>query len=90
MIDIKEFEAMMMFKLPEDERGRLNTRLDALAVGFEELGQVDTDNVEPLVTVLDLRNILREDVSEQLLTRDELLSNAPEQYDGYFQVPGTL
>jgi aspartyl/glutamyl-tRNA(Asn/Gln) amidotransferase C subunit len=40
--------------------------------------------------VLNLQNVLREDAAKKLLSREELLSNAPEQYDGYFQVPGTL
>ena len=52
--------------------------------------KVDTDGVEPLVTVLDLKNVLREDVSSQLVSRDTLLENAPEEYDGYFQVPKTI
>jgi len=33
---------------------------------------------------------MREDVAVKLLPRDELLANAPEEYDGYFKVPGTL
>ena len=90
MINIKEYEDMMMFDLPDDERARLSLRLNALADSFAVLGQVNTDGAEPLVTVLDLQNIMREDVSGQLVTRDELMSNAPEQYDGYFKVPGTL
>ena len=90
LIDIRAYEAMAMFDLPEDEREDLGRRFGDLAGGLTALEQIDTDNTEPLVTVLDLRNILRGDVSEKLITRDELLSSAPEQYDGYFKVPGTL
>ena len=90
MLDIKEYEAMAMLELPDDERKGLSERFDLLNGSFAALGQVDTDGVEPLVTVMDLRNVMREDVAAKLLTRDEILANAPEQYDGYFQVPGTL
>ena len=90
MIDIKEFENMMMFDLPEEEREVLGRRLNAVAGGFAALGQVGTDDAEPLVTVLVRNNVLREDKSEKLVTRDELLSSAPECLDGYFKVPETL
>ena len=57
---------------------------------FEKMESIDTNGVEPLVTVLDLKNVLREDVSSQIVSRDTLLENAPEKYDGYFQVPRTI
>ena len=90
MLDIKAYEAMAMLDLTGEERKKLGARFDTLAGGFDMLGQIDTDGVLPLVSVLELHSIMREDVSVKLLTREELLSNAPEQYDGYFQVPGTL
>jgi len=81
---------MAMLDLPDAERETLGRLLDDLTKGFAVLEQIDTDGVEPLVTVLSMQNILREDVAGKLLTREEILANAPEQYDGYFQVPGTL
>lgn len=80
----------MMFDLPESEREQLSARFDALESSFAALEKVDVRNTEPLVTVLELSNILRGDVSGRLVSRDELMSNAPEQYDGFFKVPGTL
>ena len=63
---------------------------DELLDGFNALAGIDTDGVEPLVTVLDLQNVLREDVGTKMISREELLANAPMQCDGYFQVPKTL
>ena len=90
MIDIRDYEAMAMFDMPDAEREALGKRLNDVAGGFAALERIETDGVKPLVTVLNLNNILREDVAVKLLTRDEILANAPEQYDGYFQGPGTL
>ena len=90
MLEIKNYEAVTMLDLPEGERELIGGLAGALAESFGALENVDTDGVEPLVSVLSLHTILREDVSEKFLTREELMSNAPEQYDGYFQVPGTL
>jgi len=90
MLDIREYEAMAMLDLADDEREAIGKRFDALVSSFAALERVDTGGVEPLVTVLGERNTMREDVAAQLLPRDELLAAAPEQYDGFFQVPGTL
>lgn len=90
MFNIKKYENMSMLELPDGQRERIDSCAETLIAGFAALEAIDTDGTKPLVTVLDLHNILREDTAAKLFTRDEILSNAPEQYDGYFQVPGTL
>jgi aspartyl-tRNA(Asn)/glutamyl-tRNA(Gln) amidotransferase subunit C len=90
MFDITDYEAMAMLELTDGERELLRGRFAALAEGFAALEQIDTDGVAPLVTVLDLHNVLREDKAEKHLSRADILANAPEQYDGYFQVPETF
>ena len=90
MLNIEEYEAMVMLDLPAEGRELLTRRLNALADTFTALEKIDTGSVEPLVTVLTRNNVLREDVSEKRYSRDEILANAPEQSDGYFKVPGTL
>jgi len=90
MKDIKDYEAMAKLDLPEEERRRVSDRADMLIDSFNRLNEIDTSGVEPLITVLDIKNVFREDVSVRMLPREELLANAQEQYDGYFQVPKTL
>ena len=90
MQKITKYENMAMLELPEDERGILEERFAAIAGSFNELDRYDTNGTEPLVTVLDLGNIMREDVPVKFMPRSELLANAPEQHDGFFRVPGTL
>ena len=90
MKDIKEYEAMAKLDLPETERQWAAGRLAELVNGFSALAEIDCSGTEPLVTVLDIKNILRDDAAGKFITRDELLANAPEVYDGYFQVPKTL
>jgi len=90
MPDIKKYENMAMLELPDDEREALGERLGAITDSFIDLEQYDTGGIEPLVTVLELCNIMREDIPARLMHRDELLANAPEQQDGYFRVPGIL
>ena len=90
MLEISQYEAMAMLDLQEGEREELRNRLQALLESFKALDSTDVDGVQPLVSVIDRYNVLREDAAEKIISREKLLANAPEQYDGYFQVPGTL
>ena len=90
MQNIKNYEAMAKLNLPDAERELISGKADGLIEAFAALEGIDVSGVEPLVTVLDIQNVLREDVAVKMVSREELLSSAPEHYDGYFQVPKTL
>jgi len=91
---------MAMLDLSDDERVRIKERFDEIAGGFTALDAIETDGVEPLVSVLSLCNVMREDVASKVMSRDELLANAPEQSEGdfsaltqpkgYFSVPAAI
>jgi aspartyl-tRNA(Asn)/glutamyl-tRNA(Gln) amidotransferase subunit C len=87
---MKKYEMMAKLDLPEDERQWIAGQAERLLESFSALDHIDTNGVEPLVTVLDAPGALREDAAVKTITRDKLLSNAPEQYGGYFQVPRTI
>jgi len=90
MKNIKDYESLAKLNLPDSEREQLSEWADRLIDSFDAIQSVNTDATEPLYTVLDVQNVLREDVSVKMLSRDELLANAPMQHGGYFQVPRTL
>jgi len=48
------------------------------------------DGLEPLVTVCGLSGVMREDFAQKFISREELLSNAIEERNGYFVAPKTL
>jgi aspartyl-tRNA(Asn)/glutamyl-tRNA(Gln) amidotransferase subunit C len=56
----------------------------------EQLGEVNTDGVEPLATVIDQKLRLRDDVVNDGNIRDEVLANAPEAHHGFFAVPKVI
>ena len=85
-----DYESMAMLELSDAERLRLKERFDEIVGGFSALDAFDTVGVEPLFSVLDLHSVIREDVVAKKLSREELLANAPEQHDGYFQVPAAI
>lgn len=73
----------------KDEK-ELTTRAQQLSkiVGFvEQLSEVNTDDVEPLANVGDITLHLREDVVNDGNCAEKVLTNAPEETQGYFVVP---
>ena len=90
MREFTDYESMVMLELSETERMKLKETFEKITDGFSAINAYDTSGVEPLVTVLDVTNIMREDIPAKLITREELLKNAPVQHDGYFQVPATI
>ena len=90
MENISEYEAMSKLDLPVEERKQISDLADMLMNSFNGFAEIDAEGVEPMYTVLDIRNVLREDISAKMVSREELLENAPMQYDGFFQVPRTI
>jgi len=90
MLDIKAYEAMAKLALPDDERTWVAEQTGRLSRDFDTLKDIDTSAAAPLVSVLDIKNVLRDDVATKTIDRETLLANAPMEYDGYFQVPKTL
>ena len=51
------------------------------------LAEADTKDVEPMVHVMPMTNVLREDVRSQPFSRESLLEGAPERSEDSWQVP---
>ena len=94
MHNINAFQKIAKLSLLENELAQVSDCAEMLINSFNELDKIDTGGILALVTVLDVVNVLREDTATdsnlKAISRDELLSSAPEQYDGFFQVPKTL
>lgn len=74
---------------PEEEEqfaGQLSDILDY----FEQLGELDTENVPPTTRAIELSNITRQDSSQVYSDREALLQEAPNPEEGFFRVPQIL
>jgi aspartyl-tRNA(Asn)/glutamyl-tRNA(Gln) amidotransferase subunit C len=79
-------------KLSFDTEARSEIRNDLQKmVGFiEQLQTVDTNGVEPLLHMGDAVNILRQDMVQGSIQREEALLNAPLADDAFFKVPTVI
>ena len=90
MYDLKNLESLSKINLTDEEKNTAAGFFDFWIEKFDALANVDTENIEPLITVSSLENVMREDVSFKMVSVEKLLENAPEQHDGYFVVPRIL
>ena len=76
--------------MSDAELERLVPELNNILGWVEQLGEVDTDGVEPLAAVVDQKLRLRDDVVNDGNIRDAILANAPEAQHGFFAVPKVI
>lgn len=72
------------------EREAIKKDMEQITGFIEKLGELDTDNVAPLIFMNEEVNRLREDVPAQTLTHEEILRNAPKKDTDYFRIPKVL
>jgi aspartyl-tRNA(Asn)/glutamyl-tRNA(Gln) amidotransferase subunit C len=87
---VRHIAKLARIAMSEEELERLVPELNNILGWVEQLGEVDTDGVEPLATVVDQKLRLREDVVNDGNIRDEVLANAPEAQHGFFAVPKVI
>lgn len=80
-------ERLNKIQLTEEERVTILNFFEQQEKEISALDAIATENVERMVHVMPMANILREDVMIKSFTRDDLQEDAPESYDGYWQVP---
>ncbi len=74
-------------KLDGAERAAMAAELGTIVGYMDVLAQADTEGVEPMSHVLDVRNVLRPDVVEPSFDREALLRSAPKRDEATFLVP---
>ena len=87
---IEYVSILAKLELSDKEREQAKTDMSRMLEYIDKLGELNTDDVEPMSHVFPVENVFREDVITNSDTREQLLSNAPEQKDGMFMVPKTF
>ena len=87
---VRHIAKLARIAMSEEELERLVPELNNILGWVEQLGEVDTDGIEPLTAVIDQELRLREDVVDAGNIRDEVLANAPDAQHGFFAVPKVI
>ena len=85
--EVEHVALLSRLRLTAAEKEKLTEELNVILAQFEVLQQIDTTDVAPTAHALEMRNVLRDDVSRPSLPRESFLGEAPEARDEFFVVP---
>ncbi len=88
--EIERLAKLAHIELLAEEVAAMAVELGQIVGFVEQLQSVDVDGVEPTDQVTGLVDVWREDEVKPSMDRAKLLSNAPEQKDGYIVVKRVL
>jgi aspartyl-tRNA(Asn)/glutamyl-tRNA(Gln) amidotransferase subunit C len=71
----------------EASKPRIINDMNRMLSFVEQLNQLDTSDVEPLIYMSDETNVLRKDEAKAGLPLADVLKNAPKKDSDYFKVP---
>lgn len=87
---LRRMAHLSRLEISESEFPRLLEDFSSMVRFIEQLREVDTTGVEPLMRMTQEVNALRQDIAENELTPEQALLNAPRGDGSYFRVPKVI
>ena len=84
---VRKVARLARIAVPEERLDPMARELSGILQWIEQLGEVDTDGVEPMTSAVAAVLPLREDVVTAGGDSAKVLSNAPKTADGFYIVP---
>ena len=84
---VKKVAKLARIEINEEEETTLIAELNNILGWVDELKKVDTDSVEPMLSVFNESMQMREDEAESNFDNSQILDNSPESNSGFFVVP---
>ena len=87
---VENIARLARIKVEEDQLEALAGELSNILGWVEQLGEVDTEGVEPMTSVVEMAMPSRGDEVTDGDCRDQVMANASERADGFFAVPKVI
>ena len=84
---VRKVARLARLRTTDAEAEKLTGELNNILKMIEQLNEVNTDGVEPMTSVIEMRLPEREDVVTDGGIPEKILANAPETTAGFFVVP---
>jgi aspartyl-tRNA(Asn)/glutamyl-tRNA(Gln) amidotransferase subunit C len=88
--DVRHIAHLARLRLTADEEERYRGQLSAILEYASRLSEVDTSDISPTASVIQLAAPLRADEARPCPSREDVLGNAPDREGGMFRVPPVL
>ena len=84
---IKTIANLARLRFPKEDEAKFMKDINGILDWVEQLKEVNVDGIEPLVSVSPRENAIRSDVVTDGGIQTELMANAPESVQGFYEVP---
>ena len=87
---ISKLASLSKLKFNEDEMKLISNDLSKMLEFINQLQDLDTEGIDPLIHVNEEINNWREDQVQGMISQEEALSNSPVKDGTYFKLPKVL
>ena len=84
---VRKVSKLAKIKINEKEETKLIEELNNILGWVDELKKVDTEQIEPMLSVFNESMVMRKDEASSEISDESVLKNAPESKSGFFVVP---
>ena len=84
---VRKVSKLAKIRINEQEEKKLIEELNNILGWVDELKKVDTEKIEPMLSVFNESMIMRKDEVSSEISDELVLKNAPESKSGFFVVP---
>ena len=88
--NIQEIAKLALIELNSEEQSKLSKDLSIILEHVDALSSLSIDDSNLTIHPLGIELELREDIAEEGLSHEEAMKNAPDDKDGFFQVPPSM
>ena len=84
---VRKVSKLAKIRINEQEEIKLIKELNNILGWVDELKKVDTEKIEPMLSVFNESMVMRKDEVSSDISEELVLKNAPESKSGFFVVP---
>ena len=93
-MDVRKVAKLAHLEITDEEVAIYTPQMSNIVAYVEQLNELDTENVEPMLGGLtpegEATEAIREDIPHQSFSQEKALNQAPSAVAGHFQVPKVL
>ena len=87
---VRKVSKLAKIRIDEQEETKLIEELNNILGWVDELKKVDTEQIEPMLSVFNESMAMRKDEVSSEISDELVLKNAPESKSGFFVVPKVI
>lgn len=88
--DVRHVAKLARLHMTSEELEKFTRQLGGILHYVNKISELDVSGVEPMAHALPISNVLREDVAEEAMPLEKVLTNAPERDGDFFAVPKVI